>query len=587
MLNEMAPRLASSPWARLAWALVLSGCNAAPAPATVPTPSAGGPPSAAAAGSSGAGGTPPSLTQPLAEGRVRRLTRLEVENTLTDLLGEDVGALAKSLEADSGATKFSTAADRGVSSNYVSDLNHLAELAAPHLAQALEAERLNDACAKDATSADACARSFIAAFAGRAWRRPLAETEIDELSIVYEAGKNTAGPEAAPGASLQAGLENVVRALLQAPSFVFRTELGAPGSTDAGVPLTPFEAAAALSYGLTASPPDEELRQWAENGEPLTADVLRAQGRRVLAMHPERYARQAEVFVREWLGIDLGSPAWRKDTTLYPRATPELKAALDRETTLFLRQWSVGSSLRELLTVPRGYVSRNNAWLYGVADDSPLFSDGAPEFSAVDVDPRTRAGVLTLPSFLGSLAHEATSSPVLRGVAVMRKLLCLQPPPVPAVIPPLPPAATSATPTTRARYAQHTSVAFCAGCHQAFDPMGYTFEHYDALGAYRDQENDAPVDSSGALVDGDSSVPQVADAVELASLLASSSHVHNCFVRQAYRFTSGQTESDVDADALSARTQAFEADDLNVAELLLDWVASLAAQPRSPSLGEP
>jgi hypothetical protein len=117
--------------------------------------------------------------------------------------------------------------------------------------------------------------------------------------------------------------------------------------------------------------------------------------------------------------------------------------------------------------------------------------------------------------------------------------------------------------------------------------MGYTFEHYDALGAYRDQENDAPVDSSGALVDGDSSVPQVADAVELASLLASSSHVHNCFVRQAYRFTSGQTESDVDADALSARTQAFEADDLNVAELLLDWVASLAAQPRSPSLGEP
>jgi hypothetical protein len=82
-------------------------------------------------------------------------------------------------------------------------------------------------------------------------------------------------------------------------------------------------------------------------------------------------------------------------------------------------------------------------------------------------------------------------------------------------------------------------------------------------------------------------VAEVADAVALASLLASSAHVHDCFVRQAYRFTSGQKESAADADALAAEAKAFEAHDLNVAELMLGLVANLASSPRSPSRVEP
>lgn len=581
----MAARLASSRFARFAWAFALPACNAAPAPTAAPVAERS-PPSAGTGASEGVGGTTLESGNPVVTGRVRRLTRLELENTLNDLLGEEASALAKSLEPDNGATKFSTAADRGVSTSYVSDLNRLAQLAASHLEQARESHGVSDACTSDEASATACASAFIRAFAGRAWRRPVTDEEVTELLVVYQAGLGTT-PDAEPRARLDAGLDNVVRAVLQAPSFVFRTELGDPSAPDGGGPLTPFEAVAALSYGLTASPPDDELQLWAAQGEPVTTEAVMAQGRRLLKAHPQRYARQAEVFVREWLSIDLASPAWRKDLTLYPRATPELKAALDRETTLFLQQWAGGSSFVDLLTMPRGYVSRSNAWMYGVADDSPLFIDGAPEFSAIDLDPRTRAGVLTLPAFLGSLAHESASSPVLRGVAVMRKLLCLQPPPVPAMIPPLPPADTSATPTTRARYEQHTSVAYCKSCHQAFDPMGYTFEHYDAIGAYRDLENGVPIDSTGALLDGESSVAEVADAVALASLLASSAHVHDCFVRQAYRFTSGQKESAADADALSAEAKAFEAHDLNVAELMLSLVANLASAPRSPSRVEP
>jgi hypothetical protein len=581
----MVARTASSRLARFSWAFALLACNAAPAAA--PRPDEGPSNNAGSAGADGVGGTTLGGSAPTVGGRVRRLTRLELENTLNDLLGEEASALAKALEADGGATKFSTAADRGVSASYVSDLNNLAGLAASHLPQARESQGLTDACTSDEASATACASAFIGAFAARAWRRPVTDGELAELLVVYEAGRGTAPADAEPSLRLQAGLDNAVRAVLQAPSFVFRTELGDPSASGAGGPLTRFEAAAVLSYGLTASPPDDELELWAARGEPLTTEAALEQGRRLLEAHPERYARQAEVFVREWLGIDLASPAWRKDLTVYPKATPELKAALDRETTLFLQQWATGSSFEDLLTVPRGYVSRNNAWIYGVADDSPLFMDGAPEFSPIDLDPSTRAGVLTLPSFLGSLAHEAASSPVLRGVAVMKKLLCLQPPPVPAIIPPLPPGDASAAPTTRARYEQHTSVAYCASCHRAFDPMGYTFEHYDAMGAYRDFENGIAIDSTGALVDGESSVENVPNAVALSSLLAQSPQVHDCFVRQAYRFTSGRKESDAEADALSAEVKAFEGHDLNVSELMLRLVANLASLPRSPSRAEP
>ena len=169
----------------------------------------------------------------------------------------------------------------------------------------------------------------------------------------------------------------------------------------------------------------------------------------------------------------------------------------------------------------------------------------------------------------------------------MRKFLCLQPPPVPAVIPPLPPADPGNPQTTRARYAQHTTVAFCADCHSTFDPMGNTFEHYDAVGGYRELENGLTVDSTGALIDGAGSITSVTDAVELAALLSTKAEVHACFVRQVYRFVSGQNESDADACALSAWTQRFDEHDANVAELMLDLVTTLASQPRLASIPEP
>ena len=107
--------------------------------------------------------------------------------------------------------------------------------------------------------------------------------------------------------------------------------------------------------------------------------------------------------------------------------------------------------------------------------------------------------------------------------------------------------------------------------------MGNAFEHYDAIGRYRSEENGVAIDSSGALVGSKSSDAKVADAVELSALLAASPDVHSCFVRQAYRFTVGRRETDADACRLDGYRQLFAENSLDVRELLL----ALATDPSS------
>jgi hypothetical protein len=519
------------------------------------------------------------VAAPTLAARIRRLTRLEIENTLSDLLDETSGALARELEADTFAIGYSTGDERGVSSNYVDALKSVAEQAASRLVSAPEYLALGSDCFASETSSSACVRTFIETFGARAWRRPLEMAEVDGLLTVYGAGRATTA-EAAERPKVIAGLDYAVRAVLQSSHFIFRTELGQPGASGATVPLAPHEAAATLAYGLIASPPDAELIEEARNNRLSTAEQLGAQGRRLLAARPDRFARQAERFVREWLSIDLESPAWNKDGELYPEATPSLKAALDQETALYLRDWAKGASLETLLTTPRGFVSSDNALVYGLQSTSNALT-------ATDLDPTQRAGVLTLPAFLGSRAHSDASSPVVRGTAILRQLLCREPPPVPAMVPPLPPADQSAAKTTRERFEQHTSVAFCAACHQVFDPMGYPFEHYDAIGRYRDQENGTPIDSSGAIVGTESSDAPVADAIELSALLATSPEVHACFTRQTYRFIVGRKETDADACALTANTQQFETQGMDVRELMLTLLTSPSSLERVPLTPDP
>lgn len=504
--------------------------------------------------------------------RIRRLNKLELRNTVADLISDPAAALTNELESDPRTMGFSTGDERGITSGYVDALKRVAEGISSEFRKGVAQPRFAASCFANDAGARTCADKFVRDFVRRAFRRPLEDSEVAGFLAVYDAGRDT-GTDGNVTERFKAGLDYVVRTVMQSPHFVFRTELGAvsaqPGAT---TPLTPFEVASALSYGIIASPPDAPLLDAAAAGELASRDQIIAQARRLIMQRPERFQPQIRSFVLEWLRIDYDKPDWNKDTTAYPRFSAALKDAFAQETAMYLDGWlNSGASFTALMIGTDGFVNNLNGPIYGRGA-----AGTSATFTKVPLDATQRAGILTQPSFLGSYAHPDGTSPVLRGLAILSQFLCGTPPPVPAMVPPLPPVDKTVIKTSRQRFEKHTSAAFCKSCHETFDPMGFVFENYDAVGAFRTEENGVPVDSTGAIVGTAASDQPIATAVAMAKALAASPDVYECFTRQAFRFEVGRQELPGDQCAVRQHTRAFTDSGLDLRELLISIVASPA-----------
>src|SRR5262249_46900909 len=188
---------------------------------------------------------------------------------------------------------------------------------------------------------------------------------------------------------------------------------------------------------------------------------------------------------------------------------------------------SPGRSLRDLFGSPIGFINDRLADHYGVAapgSDTPV---------AVDLDPNVRRGVLTRAGFLTVHAGYDNSNPIARGVFVRTALLCAHQQPPPPGLPRGPPGATAAN-TTRARFAEHVANPFCMKCHDAIDGVGFGFESFDGVGAYRTTENGIDIDASGKLLDSHDQDGPFAGVIALEQKLAQSRTVADCFVRQMF-----------------------------------------------------
>src|SRR5262249_40190910 len=173
-------------------------------------------------------------------------------------------------------------------------------------------------------------------------------------------------------------------------------------------------------------------------------------------------------------------------------------------------------------------------------------------------------------------AYPDGSSPVARGVFVRKRLLCqeLAPPPNIPIVPPDP----DPNATTRERFEQHSSDPQCSGCHGLIDPIGFTFEHYDGAGRWRDEENGKPVDSSStgiAAVSDPATQGPVADAVELSAKLAHSTDVQECVIEQWTTFALGRGPDPALDACTTARLRAdFSESDGDLHELLVGIATS-------------
>jgi hypothetical protein len=377
-----------------------------------------------------------------------------------------------------------------------------------------------------ATQDEACADQFIASFGARAYRRPLAAAERAALLTVYRAG--------IVGGGFKDGVALVITAVLQSAGFLYVTELGSGSGATGAITLDQYEIASAISYLATGSPPDEGLLAAAAKGSLGSADEREAQARRLLQT-PEASA-QLRRFVEEWLGID--------QLLSIARAKPDfarLRADMLAETDGFIDEVMAhdGASVGALLGADYTVSPANLAPFYGLPT-------GTAPGARVSLTGTPRRGLLTHASFLSVHAHVDGTAPVIRGVSVLRKILCVDiPKPTGlkvAIVPPKPDPSL----TTRQQYVQHSADAACKTCHQVIDPIGFSFEAFDEIGAERTQygqkgrENGQPVDTSGAIAAGSDVDGPVAGAAELASQLARSETVRACFARQAFRFAAGQ-----------------------------------------------
>jgi hypothetical protein len=334
---------------------------------------------------------------------------------------------------------------------------------------------------------EACARRIVGGIARRAYRRPVADSEIGTLLSFYRTGR-------ARG-TWETGIQLALRRILASPSFVFRPEeepAGPPGTIHR---VSDVELASRLSFFLWSSIPDEELLGLAERGRLRDAAVLAQQVRRMLA--DRRASALAENFAGQWLHLrNLRTVLPNHDE--FPDFDDTLREAFRREAELFFDSIvREDRSVVDLLTADHTFVNERLAKHYGVTG---VYGS---HFRRVTVPQDERRGLLGKGGLLLATSHADRTAPVVRGKWILENVLGVPAPPPPPNVPPLDATGSAEHPTTlRARLEAHRASPSCASCHRIMDPLGFALENFDAVGRWRERDGLAPIDASGQLVDG-------------------------------------------------------------------------------------
>jgi hypothetical protein len=335
------------------------------------------------------------------------------------------------------------------------------------------------------------AQPVLTRVATRAFRRPVTEADVAPFLALFT--KQEKG-----GATFEEALRAAVAAIFCSPDFLYlhdRPRMAAAGPGEGSFWLDDYSLAARLSYFLTRTAPDEELLAAAAGGK-LSSDreALLAQAERLLA--EERSERLVADFTDAWLNlrdIDFTNP----DGILYPEFDPFLKWSMLAETRVFVRKL-LEDNLGVANIVQSEFAMLNSrlAEHYGVAGVE------GPEIRPVKLPPESpRGGLLSQGSVLKVSANGTNTSPVVRGVWVMDRILGMTPPPPPPGIPGVEPDIRGAS-TLRELLEKHRNQDNCRNCHKLIDPPGFALESFDPIGGWRERFRTLEGDRTDAEVNG-------------------------------------------------------------------------------------
>ncbi len=417
---------------------------------------------------------------------------------------------------------------------------------------------------KDSNENRGLVRGFLEELATIAYRGPL---DAEQRTLVIDQ-QLAAEPDDAEA------IRRSVLVTLKSPRFLYPT-------LDRDRSVSQRQANRLTLTMFDSLPSDAWLLEKIGKGELESEQQVREAAWRML--NDYRTHAKAQQMMHEWLNIrhiaDLA-----KDQEAYPGFSPALVADMRNSLDAFLREivWSESSDFRQLYLADWSYTSPRLAEFYGSAwaPESVVPESGwEGELRKSVRDANMHLGVLNHPFLMSGLAYHKSTSPIHRGVFLIRYMLgrTLRPPDT-AVAPLSPDLHPDLT--TRERVNLQTSPENCQVCHIKINGLGYTLENFDAVGRYREMEKGRPIDSSGEYVSTSGELVKMDRPRQLAEFMASSRDAQRGFVMRAFQYFVKQPVAAYGPDALDELTQKFIDSQFNIKQLIVE-IAVLSATRES------
>jgi hypothetical protein len=393
-------------------------------------------------------------------------------------------------------------------------------------------------------------KAFSLRFAQLAYRRPLTDEQKADLVAIYA---GAVAPEVAAKRAFIFTLSN--------PVFLY------PGIG----PQDDYAVASRLALALWDSVPDAPLLKSAAAGQLKTEAQVRQHAQRM--MKDPRAKAKLRDFLHDWLHVEEGAEI-AKDQKEYPGFDQGLVMDLRTSLDLFTENivWSEQSDYRQLLLGDTILMNQRLAKFYG-QQIAP--GDG---FQPVKMDADQRAGVLTHPYLLATFSYTKSTSPIHRGVFLTRNILgrMLKPPPMAIAF-----MDDKFDPsfTMREKVTELTSKPACMSCHVTINPLGFSFERFDAVGRVRATDNQKPVDPVSEYVAADGSVLRLTGARDVGVHAAESQAGQAGFVRNLFHSLVKQPPAAYSPELVGQLTDKFRADGFHVRNLAVEVAVVAALRP--------
>ena len=412
----------------------------------------------------------------------------------------------------------------------------------------------------------ACAQQILSSLARRAYRRPVSESDVQELVEFYNQGRLDGG--------FEVGIQFALERVLVSPDFLFRIEQDpADAQPGAMYAISDIELASRMSFFLWSSPPDDELLILAERGALREPGMLEQQVQRMMA--DPRADAFIKNFVGQWLYLR-NLEDFYPDPAAFPEFDENLRTALQRETELFIDdQIRSDASLLELLSADYTFVNERLARHYDIPG---VYGS---RYRKVTVDGNQRGGLLGHGGLMMVTSYPNRTSPVLRGKFVLENLLGGPPPEPPPNVPALETSSDGKILTMREAMVMHRENPACRVCHAAMDPIGFSLENYDVVGKWRREFAGQPIDASGLLPDGNTF--DGPDGLQ-SLLLERPDDLVGTITEKLMRFALGRSLEYYDMPEVRAVVRAASVENYRWSSIILGVVESTPFQMRRTEL---